>query len=358
MPTFAAGYAVLRRRAPRIPRPVGFLAWTLGVAAFALLDLAVTVGASYSRLSTAQAHWPAVRDALTDWDLAVATLTDRREQFASFTWGITAPALDLDVGAALGQVAAQTVMFAVLLSASVVIAVHGRRTLALASVLAPAVSVAALSGVLALVTPPLLATAPSLPLSDFDSWPATLQPVVARLDEAITTSVLPVWWRVVLAALVASIALVVVLVVLHRSARLEAPEHRPSPVLPGLAVAVLLTSAVTMEPTDGWPIADGIVLTTFLVVLVLAAAGSLLRGFSAVLLTAGVLLAQLAAGRAPDGSWAWSAGWNEGPFADRPTAWSAVALVAAPVLGWLVAVAWAALPIHDTQPVTHSAQPS
>ena len=357
MPTFAAGYAVLRRHAPRLPRPVGVLPWAAGVAAFAALDLAVTVGTSYWRLSRAQELWPAIQDTQARWDLAVAQLTEHQDLFRSVGWDFPAPRLDLDLGAALAQAAAQTAVFAVLLAASVVLAVHRQRVLALLSVLAPAVSVTAMAGVLASYAPPLLATGAEEPLSVYSSWPTSLQPIVARLYSQVGTAVLPVWWRVALGSAVALIGAAVVLRVLLRSRRLAAPDGRPSPLLVGLVVGVAAATAVAMEPVSGEYVHPSVVLCTFAVAVVLGAAASLLGGTSALLLSASALGAHLAADRAPTGTWAWAQGWYDGPMAERATAWPAVAVVAAPLLGWLFAVTWSALPIHDRSLVIGTPHP-
>jgi hypothetical protein len=356
MPTFAAGYAVLRRHAPRLPRPVGVLPWAAGVAAFAVLDVALMVGTSYWRLSRAQALWPAIQDTQTRWDLAVARLADPHHLFRSLGWDLPAPRLDLDLAAALAQAAAQTAVFAVLLAASVVLAAHRQRVLALLSVLAPAVSVTAMTGVLASYAPPLLATGAEEPLSVYSSWPASLQPIVARLYSEVGTAVLPVWWRVALGSAVGLIGAAVVLRVLLRSRRLVVPDGRPSPLLVGLVVGVTAATGVAMEPVSGEYVHPSVVVCTFAVAVVLGAAASLLGGVSALLLATAALGAQLAADGAPTGMWAWTPGWYEGPMAEQPTAWPAVALVSAPLLGWILAVAWAALPIHE--PTNERAGPS
>lgn len=323
-------------------RPV--IVWAVAVGAFAALHAIVLVGASYWRYLGAQRAWPQTQAVLAQWDVDAARVT------AKGLWGsewtdLPAPALDLDGGAVITQVLASSASFAVLLGAVLVLAVHVHRRLAWFGAVVPAVSVAAMGGLLARIAPmiPVPGSTP-VEMLNLDMWPPELRQDRIDLDRAMAATDTPVWWNALLAVVVATVALLAVRRVLRLTGPQvnEAASGRPAPWRVGLAVGALAVAASVALVGDG-SIAVNLAVVTGLSAFVLAAAAACTSAFVVTVLTLGVGTAHWALAAAFDRSGGAQGGWGIGTSGAQSswTLGSTVALLLAPLAGWAVAEVWA-----------------
>jgi hypothetical protein len=333
----------------RRPAVIGSLA----VLAFAVLHSAITVGASYWRYWGAQQAYAPTQAALAAWRVAAAGLTGRDAEWAGLWSPIGPPTLDLDGWAALEQVAAATTAFAALLGVALVLAVHGRRRLAVVAALTTGASVAAMAGVLARVSPMVPVAGDTDPrYLNLDEYPEALRGPRVLLAAAMAAQDTSTWWNWSIAFLTAALALGAVVVVLRRSPPTPIPAGRPQPATSGavvLGAAALVTllggsAVLALAQSLGAEDVDLAVSVPFLVITALtifsaAAAASTSRAFVAILLSLGFLVVHSLLHAAFDRGGGAPGGWGVGTGGLQVYAtWgSAAALIAAPVLGWAVA---------------------
>ena len=353
IPTFRRWWAAL---APHLQRPVMHDAarpWAVAVGVVALVDAAATIGASFWRYADARAAWPATQAAVADWQRAVDAMPDKGS-VGLVGWDFPPPTLDLDLSAATVQIAAATTAFAVLLAAAMLLAMRGRRVLAVVAALAPAVSVAVMGGPLARLAPMIpVHGLPAPPAEMTSAWPAALRPSMLEIDLAVTEVDTPVWWNAALAVVVGVIAVAAVAHILRRGPLVESAPLRGRPDFVGALVGSAAGLAVLSEPRDYGSVALTFVAGTCVVAFALAAAGAVAHLGSALALSLGMLathgLVLLAFDRGSGAPGGWGVG-SGGAQVSATTA-SAVVLVAAPLAGSALAVAWAALPIHSVRPL-------
>jgi hypothetical protein len=346
--------------------------WCTAVAAFAAVSAAVTVGASYWRyLGDAAAHdaAAAARDRFNA--ASVASGTD---------WGtlpqVGPAALDLDTGAAIGQVLAATVAFGVLLAVALVLAAHGRTVAAYVAALVPAASIGLMAG-------PLAWTAPLVPVPSLDAgtgMPDQLTPAMrdayAALQAVQVAQDTPAWWTWAIAAVAGVVALLAVHVArrggvydAHGIARTPLGLDVGVVVLVVGAVALLLGSLVDPETFEQAPGRDVRLLAVTVVIAVLAArAASASRIGTAIALSVGFGVAHLlllaaftrnlsdgfASHSGAQGGWAVG---SSGPqvYASLP---SVLVLVVTPVIAWIAGALWAQRVARRDQGSTTAAVPA
>ena len=343
-------------------RRAGVVVWTGALAAFVVLATAATVGASWWREHTYRAAWPALQTAVDHWNAAVATLSPDHSSWAMRAEELGVPGTDLDPAAALTQIATASLGFSLLLAVALLLASRRQRVLAFATAVSTGVSVVVTAGILGRFAPML-----PVPLVDTDSqldpsaYPAALRASRAELIAATVVTDTPAWWSALLGAAVAVVAVLAVVMMLRRCPGVPSLADRPAPIWPGLLVgtlALLPLIAADSEPF-GQVRPSLLLLVTCTVAVVSAAAAAAERAGIAVVLSLGALLAHLMLyvafnrdGGAPGG---WGVGTG-GPQVNATTT-TVVLLVLAPLAGWALASAWAALvraerhlPVRGTSP--------
>ena len=322
--------------------------WCVAVSVFAALSTAVVVGASYWRyLGDAAAH-DATSAALDRFNAAAAG-----SEFG--TMPQVGPAgLDLDPGAALGQVLAATVAFAVLLAVALVLAAHARTASAYVAALVPAVTIGLMAGPLAWTAPmipvPGLASGSGVPDVGFtpamrDAWTA-LQAVQVQQDTAS-------WWTWAIAAASGMLALASVHLA-RRGGVYDAHGVARTPWVLDVAVVAVVVGAVALllgslgeqETFDYDALREARLLAVTVVIAVLSArAAAASRIGTAVALSVSFAVAHLlllaaytrelsdgfAEHSGAQGGWGVGSG---GPQVYASMA-SAAILVVTPVIGWI-----------------------
>lgn len=317
--------------------------WSVAVVVLAVLHTVITLAASYWRYAAdAAAH---------DGAVAAVDRFNALARQAGDEWGFQPPgppALDLDTGAALGQVIAATASFGVLLAVALVLLAHGRTVSAYVAAATTGASVATMAGLLARTSPMIPTHASADPgRLNLDQYPLALRQARIDLDAALVTQDTATWWNYAVAALVALVALAAVEVC--RRHGLVYPATASAPVLVDVLVVVVVLGGTalllgSLAPDASWSETDDRLYVVTLVVAVLAArAAASSRIGTAVGLSVGFALAHgllYAAfdrdGGAP-GGWGVSTG---GPQVYASTA-TAVVLVVTPVLGWIAGAVWA-----------------
>ena len=247
---------------------------------------------------------------------------------------------------------AATAGFAVVLGAALVLAVHGRRALAYLGALLPAISVAAMGGVLGRVSPmiPVYGATDARELN-LEQYPAALRADRIAIDRTFAWADTPVWWNGVVALLVGALAVIAVRRVLRVATTVAAPAGRPSPVRVALGIG-LLAAALPFVVADDSYVATNLALVTGLTAFVLAAAAACSGVFVALALALGVVAthAQLAAafGRASGATGGWGVG--TGGAQQTATIGTAVALTLTPLVAWAVAETWSLVARHAAAP--------
>jgi hypothetical protein len=337
-------------------RPV--TVWAATVAVFAALHAAVLVGASYWRYGDAQRAWPQTRAVLAQWDVHAASVTDIPGRWGGEWTDIPAPALDLDSGAVITQVLASTAAFALLLGAAMVLAVHGHRALARFGALIPAVSVAAMGGILARIAP-MVPVPGSTPIDqlNLDMWPAALRDDRIALDRAMATTDTPIWWNALLAVLVAVVALVGVRQVLRVGRETAATVGRPAPWRVGATIGVLSVAMSVALAGDG-SVPVNLAVVTGLTAFLLAAAAACTSAFVVTVMTLGVVATHWALLSAFDRAGGAPGGWSIGTSGAQSswTLGTAVALLLAPVAGWATAELWSRAVRHSASRSAQTAE--
>lgn len=326
--------------------------WAIPVTAFAALHTAITVGAAWLRYLDAQAAWPQTQAAVARFDSHAAGLTGADASWVGAWQDLGAPALDLDGWAATQQVLAATAGFAVVLGAALVLAVHSRRALGYVGALVPAISVAAMGGVLGRVSPMIpVDGATDVRQLNLEQYPAALRADRIALDRTFAWADTPVWWNGVVALLVGAIAVVAVRRVLRVATTVAVPAGRPSPVRVALGIG-LLAAAVPFVVADESYVAPNLALVTGLTAFVLAAAAACSGVFVALVLALGVVATQAQLAAAFDRASGATGGWGVGTGGAQHTATigTAVVLVLTPLVAWAVAETWSLVTRHAAAP--------
>ncbi len=327
--------------------------WCVAVGVFAVLSTAVVVGASYWRyLSDAAAHD------------ATAAGIDRFNAAAAGSEFGTLPqlgpaGLDLDPGAALGQVLAATVAFAVLLAVALVLAAHARKVSAYVAALVPAVSIGLMAG-------PLAWTAPMIPVPGLAAGSGTPDGFTPAMREAWTAlEAVQVqqdtasWWTWAIAAATGLLALASVHLA-RRGGVYDAHGVARTPWMLDVAVVAVVVGAVALllgslgeQETfeyDATREARLLAVTVVIAVLSVRAAAASRIG-TAMALSVGFAVAHLlllaaytrelsdgfAEHSGAQGGWGVGSG---GPQVYASLA-SASILVVTPVIGWIAGAVWA-----------------
>lgn len=350
-PTFTRAAAVAHRDVTSRYLAV----WCVAVTGFALLSAAVTVGASYWRyLGDAAAH-DATAAAVDRFN---AASTAAGSDFGTLP-SVGPAALDLDAGAALGQVLAATVAFGVLLAVAMVLAAHGRTVSAYVAALVPALSIGLMAG-------PLAWTAPMIPVPGLNAgsevpqgFTPTMRDAWVELQSAQVAQDTAAWWTWAIAAAAGLIALVAVHLA-RRGGVYDAHGIAPAPLALDIAVVAVLFGAValllgSLVDAQMWEYDTGravrLLAVTAVIAVLSARAASASRIGTAIALSVGFGVAHLLllasfSRQASEGFASHSGaqgGWGVGSGgAQIYASLSSVAiLVVTPVIAWIAGVLWA-----------------
>lgn len=214
--------------------------WSVAVVVLAVLHTVITLAASYWRYAAdAAAHDGAVA-AVDRFNALASQLGDE--------WGFQPPgppALDLDAGAALGQVIAATASFGVLLAVALVLLAHGRIASAYVAAATTGVSVATMAGLLARTSPMIPTDASADPAwLNLDQYPQALRQARIDMDAALVAQDTATWWNYAVAAVVALVALAAVEVCRRRGLVYPAPAS--APVLVDVIVVVVVLGGTAL----------------------------------------------------------------------------------------------------------------
>ena len=181
------------------------------------------------------------------------------------------------------------------------------------------------------------------------AWPEAVHGVFLEVLLAMAKSGTPVWWNAAIAVAVAAIAVAAVVLVLRRAPVLGVTPNRARADIVGGLVAWGAAIVVSNEPRDLGVVETSFLVATFVVALALGAAGAVSRARTALVLSVGVLAVDALVHAAFDRDGGAPGGWGvaSGGAQVSATTGSAIAIAAAPLAGWAVAAAWAALPIHE-----------
>jgi hypothetical protein len=324
------------------------MVWLASLAAYLVLAAAVIFGASWWREHTYTAAWPAVQSAVNHWNAVVATLSPPAHGWAMRADDLGAPGSDLDLAAALTQLVTASVGFALLLGLALLLASRRNRMLAFSTALTAGISVFLTAGLLAWFAPMLPVQLRLMDLqSNLGAYPAALRGPRAELIDATIVTDTPAWWAGLLGAAVAMIAALAVVVMLRRCPVVLPLPDRPAPIWPGLLVGVLALVPLIAADSElfGTKRPSVLVIVTCAVAVASAAAAAAERASIAIAMTCGVLLAHLMVYVAFNRDGGAPGGWGVGTGGPQVTATTTtvVVLALAPLAGWALASAWAAL---------------